>query len=131
MEWYIPITILPGIGVLLMSSATLTVAMYSDIKGLMDQQHINHDFLKSKVAQLNLLSSAMVGFYIACALMVLAGLASGFNLPHTTMWESLTRVLMLVGVIATTISLFLLVLYSIKAVRMRRQQFVERLEGKG
>lgn len=128
MEWYIPITILPGIGVLLMSSATLTVAMYGDIKGLMDQEDLDHDFLKSKISQLNLLSSAMVGFYVACALMVLAGLASGFNLPHTAMWEGLTRVLMLVGVIATTISLFLLVTYSLKAVRMRREQFVARLK---
>ena len=124
-QWYIPITILPGICLIILSTSNLLIALDGEIFILCrDQTPIN--IIRKKIHQLERLSKAMVLLYIATALMVLSGILSAFELEIGSI--ALGFVTMLSGVVLTLISLFLLVSYATHAVSIRKIQHEMTLE---
>jgi hypothetical protein len=80
MDWYLPITIIPGVGVLIVSTTNQIIALNIDIaqmianKSCMEQVQI----FEIKNNQLKKLANATVLFYISCALYVFSGLSGAF-----------------------------------------------------
>ncbi len=121
-NWYLPITIVPGLGLLVLSTSNIMIALSNEIDGIIELNK-NSAIIRRKLAQLKLLNKAMVFFYIAIALLLTSAILKGlFNLEETTFFISAF------AVVLALIGLFSLILYSFRAVRIRQDQFINKLD---
>ncbi|NOR76258.1 MAG: hypothetical protein GQ525_14015 [Draconibacterium sp.] len=126
-EWYVPITILPGIGLLVTSTSNLLVNLSDEISMLLRSKNNETILSRKKLRQLNLLNLAMVGFYFGSAAFVLSGIL--MILSKTYSWCYNTSLVFIVsGILAVLVSLCLLVLFSFRAVTIRKKQFQSKIE---
>ena len=121
-NWYLPITIVPGLGLLVLSTSNIMLALSNEIDSIIELNK-NSAIIRRKLAQLKLLNKAMVFFYIAIALLLTSAILKGlFNLEETTFFISAF------AVVLALIGLFSLILYSFRAVRIRQDQFINKLD---
>lgn len=122
MEWYIPITFLPAIGLLILSSSNLLVALNVELDQLKKAEHLA-DVYADKVKQLKRLTLALNAFYVAASFFTISALTGAFaSRFHWSVW-SLDYIALTLGVFITLIALLLLVVYSFKAVSVRERQY--------
>ena len=121
-NWYLPITIVPGLGLLVLSTSNLMITLSNEIDSKI-QQTKNSAIIRRKLAQLKLLNKAMVFFYVAIALLLTSAILKGlFDLEEVAFFTSAF------AVILALIGLFSLILYSFRAVRIRQDQFKDKLD---
>lgn len=116
--WYLPITILPGIRLLIISTSTLIVSLNEELERLLMDANINQKLIHQKLSQMKLLTYSMTGFYISTALMVFSGLVS-----FSTVSLGIGSAILMSGVFFIFLSLIILVLYSVRAVKIRHLHF--------
>ncbi len=121
-HWYIPATIIPGIGLLILSTSNLLVNLSTEIKTLIAEVTIDQDLIKQKLKQLKLLNSAMVFLYAAVALFVISALISGVYKSAETNFTSAIYIT-IGGIISALLGLIVLIIYSFRAVKIRQDQF--------
>lgn len=121
--WYLPITILPGIGLLIISTSTLIVSLNEELERLLKEATTNQRLIHKKLSQMKLLTYSMTGFYFSTALMVLSGLVS-----FSTVSLKIGSAILISGVFFIFLSLVILVVYSIRAVQIRNLHFDECLK---
>ncbi|NAS31319.1 hypothetical protein GTQ40_10080 [Flavobacteriaceae bacterium R38] len=122
-NWYIPITILPGIALLILSTSNILIALSNEIAERI-KQHIDPTLTKRKLRQLNLLTKGLVGLYIGAGSMVIAGIMSGIQ-NYIAITEDLATFFMLIGTISLFVSIGFLITFSFRAVKIRQDQFNE------
>ena len=118
-KWYIPVTFLPGIGLLILSTSNIILALSTEISNLIEDKK-KDSILVNKIKQLRLLTNALTGFYITAAAFVLSG-GLGFVLDEKG--SEIPQYTLYLGVMCTFVSLSLLITYSYRAVNIRKQQF--------
>lgn len=123
MDWYVPITIVPGIGLLLLSTSNLLIALSTEIKNLIERQNDLQTVLPRKLKQLRLLNNAMVFLYIAVASFVLSGLIAGLYESTHIMGTEIPIYFTVAGILSALLALCILIVYSFKAVKIRQDQF--------
>jgi hypothetical protein len=122
-EWYIPITIIPGVGLLIASTASLVGNVSNEIASLIqDNCQAHKALIQKKIDQLTRLNRAMVSLYSSSAVLVLSGI-----LKAVLSENLIPEALLFVGALLLFAGLFFLMRYSILAVRIRKQQFVDQL----
>ncbi len=128
MNWYVPITIIPGLGMLILSTVTQILSLSSEINVLVSQKCsvFQHEVSKRKIKQLGLLTRANALLYIATGSYVLSGILgvvfeseSMTNIPSITLY---------IGTIFVFIAIFLLIIYAFRAVRIRKDQFANNIK---
>jgi len=122
-KWYLPITILPGLGMLILSTTSQMMALSSEISGLLQNkcsafQHLISD---KKLRQLGLLTRASVLLYLATGAYVLSGILgalfgdnSFLDLPSLTLY---------LGTVFIFMAIVFLIIYAFRAVAIRKLQF--------
>lgn len=120
-NWYLPITIVPGLGLLILSTSTLMVALSNEINQMIEQSK-QKKMISHKLVQLKLLNTAMVFLYVAVAFLLISSVINGlFDLERTSLYTSVfATILALIGILS-------LITYSFRAVRIRQQQFKNKL----
>lgn len=121
-NWYIPISIIPGIGLLILSTSNLMVTLTTEINTLIHNTDENDGIINRKLVQLKLLNRAMVLFYIAISCLVTAALIGGISLKLDTE-ATLALYVIILGIIMLLFGLFWLIKYSYRAVSIRQDQF--------
>ena len=121
-NWYIPITIIPGIGLLILSTSNLMVTLSTEINTLIHNTDENDVIINKKLIQLKLLNRAMVLFYIAISCLVTAALIGGISLK-LEIEAALALYVIILGIIMLLLGLFWLIKYSYRAVSIRQDQF--------
>lgn len=121
--WYLPITILPGIGLLIISTSTLIVSLNEELERLLNEASANQRLIHQKLSQMKLLTYSMSGFYLSTALMVLSGLVS-----FAELFAEFGSMILISGVFFIFLSLVILTVYSVRAVKIRRIHFEQCLE---
>lgn len=119
-NWYLPITIVPGIGLLILSTSNLMVTLTNELSGFIKEQSKDETIISRKLAQLKTLNRAMVLFYIAVACLAIAGLIGGLQFKSIENYATYISVL---GIIIMLFGLFSLIKYSYRAVSIRQDQF--------
>jgi len=116
MPWYLPITILPGIALLILSTTNLLTALNDEISVLNLKKELYKSVISKKLGQLKLLILTIIGLYISAFLMVLSGLliAVEFNLT-----VNLPKIVLLVGVLALFVAIVLILVYTIRSYKIR------------
>ena len=125
-NWYIPITILPGIGLLILSTSNQLIALSTEIAERLKLKVCNDLITKRKLKQLKSLNKGLVGLYIGAGSMATSGMLSRFqNFNFYKISQNIGLTLMLLGVLSIFISIAYLIIYSIRAVKIRQNQFQE------
>ncbi len=123
MNWYLPITIIPGLGMLILSTATQMLSVSNEIAELLSQKctPFEHKISKMKIRQLGLLTRSNTLLYLATGCYVLSGILAGiFSHDDAWGWPSLA---LYIGTILVFIALTLLIVYAFRAVAIRKLQF--------
>jgi hypothetical protein len=64
MEWFIPLTIIPGVGLIIVSTSNILLTLNDEITKLVNKNDNCLDIIKSKLQQLNTISVSAVFQYI-------------------------------------------------------------------
>jgi hypothetical protein len=123
MNWYLPITIIPGLGMLILSTVTQMLSLSSEINTLVSQKctPFQYEISGRKIKQLGLLTRANALLYLATGSYVLSGILgvvfeseSNISIPSITLY---------VGTVFVFMSITLLIIYAFRAVKIRKYQF--------
>jgi uncharacterized BrkB/YihY/UPF0761 family membrane protein len=121
-NWYLPITIVPGLGLLILSTSSLMVALSNEINGMIENSK-DKTIITRKLKQLKLLNMAMVFFYVAVALLLVSAVINGLFLI-----EKVSLYISVLAIISALKGLLSLVIYSFRAVTIRQNQFKNKLD---
>jgi len=124
MNWYLPITIIPGLGMLILSTVTQILNLSTEISGLVTQKCsvFQHEISARKIKQLGLLTRANALLYLATGSYVLSGIL-GVVFESESM-VSIPSITLYVGTIFVFMAITLLITYAFRAVKIRKDQFV-------
>lgn len=122
-SWILPITALPGIGMLIMSTSSILNNLIMELNELrMEDGH--KDIIRRKLLQMKLLSLALVMLYIGAIFFAIAALMAGLPLAAASV-EHVSMIVVCLGVFAVVAALSLLILYAYRAVLIKQAQFRE------
>lgn len=126
-NWYLPITIVPGIGLLILSTSNLMVSLSNEIYTMIKNKQESETIVSRKLLQLKLLNSSMVLFYIAVACLSISGLLAGLN---TSIGQEvdISIYISIIGIIIFLLGLMSLISYSYRAVSIRQDQFKDSIK---
>jgi len=121
-NWYLPITIVPGLGLLILSTSNLMVTLSNEISGMIEHSK-EKAIITRKLKQLKFLNMAMVFFYVSVALLLVSAVLNGlYTIEKTSLYISV------LAIVSALIGLFSLVIYSFRAVTIRQNQFKNKLD---
>ncbi|MFK5856275.1 MAG: hypothetical protein QM503_09110 [Bacteroidota bacterium] len=121
MEWFVPLSIIPGAGLIIMSTSQTMISLNDEITSLVNRGNESVNIIKEKLLQLKRLSVSIVFQYIGVFLLLISGLS--VNLLASL--KLLSDWLLLIGVIAISISILYLIIYSIRAVSIRQKHLAQ------
>ena len=121
MEWYLPITILPGLGMLIFSTTNQMMAISLEVGTLLSKKctSFQHTIAEMKIKQITRLTIASTLLYFAAGAYVLSGMMEAM----LTEYSYFSRIIMIIGTLAVFISLITLVIYSFATIKIRKTQF--------
>ncbi|GMN06103.1 hypothetical protein MTsPCn5_14920 [Croceitalea sp. MTPC5] len=120
-EWYVPITILPGICLLILSTSNIMIDLSREIK-LLIKDGGSSKLIERKLRQLKLINKAMVFLYLSVGSFVISALLLGVSTSTGINIQAATYILFL-GILFAMLALGSLILYSFRAVRLRQDQY--------
>jgi len=126
-NWLLPITLLPGIALLVLSTVTISVSLTRDISDLIERGG-NEKVSAARIAQLGLVNKALIFLYLSIALITLSGIAGAH-------WErfDLGRFsipLVISGIALLFLAMILLIVYAFRSVYIRKAQLKNELKKK-
>lgn len=121
-EWYIPITILPGICLLILSSSNIMIDLSREIKSLISENEEESMLIERKLKQLKLINRAMAFLYLSVAFFVLSALLSGLS-AQSGVELAINIYALFTGILFSLLALVSLMLYSFRAVKLRQDQY--------
>ncbi|MFS4455832.1 hypothetical protein [Maribacter sp. 2304DJ31-5] len=121
-EWYLPITILPGLGMLILSTTNQMMTLSGEIGKILEAKctPFQHRISDQKIAQLGLLTRASVLLYAATGFYVLSGILGA--VLNEGSYNYIASSALYLGTILVFIALVLLIIYGFKAVGIRKEQ---------
>jgi uncharacterized membrane protein YcjF (UPF0283 family) len=126
-SWILPITLIPGVALLMVSTSSLSIALSDEITRLINTTiDDDKDIIEKKISQLQVLSKAMIAFYISIASFALSAIISGFKAAYWNSAEDIGSGFLFIGIIILLSGSGMLINYSVKAVRIKREQFTRK-----
>ncbi len=122
-EWYLPITILPALGMFILSTTSQMMTLSSEINSLLQEKctEFQHLISAKKLRQLDLLTRAGALLYLASGSYVLSGILGAVF--ETNSFYDLPSMLLYGGTILVFVAFILLITYAFRAVGIRKLQF--------
>lgn len=115
-EWYTPLTILPAIGLIILSTANFIVSLNNEIYELEKYNEKNSWIIKQKLMQLKRLGLANALLYLSALFFMFSALSFFFSKS-----ELLFKSFMVLAVFLVTIALLFLFIHSLKAISIRHK----------
>ena len=126
--WIFPLTILPGIGLLIMSTTNWAVALTNEINQLLHQEYCNQTLLTKKIKQLSLINQALVALYLCTAMCAAGGFIGGILQSEMETSSNLTIILLCIGMFFLMLATSLLIIYAYRATNIKRKQYLDQLK---
>jgi len=125
--WIFPLTILPGIGLIITSSTNWAVALTGEINQLLKDQHCDRSILRKKIEQLGLINRALVALYICATMCAFGGFVGAVGLVDTQGIQRTVNIVIGIGMAFLLAATTMLIIYAFRAVNIKRKQFLNRL----
>ncbi len=123
--WVIPLTLLPGIGMMIMSTTNLSTAISQEISNFIHEPVQDTHLIERKISQMSLLNVALVALYIGTASFALTGLIGGLStIQHLMVHESAT-IFLIAGIGCLLLATIFLITFSVRAVKIKRNQYLK------
>ncbi|PHR27351.1 MAG: hypothetical protein COA38_13450 [Fluviicola sp.] len=121
MEWYLPITILPGLGMLIFSTTSQMMTISTEVGGLLSNKcsDFDHNIAKLKIKQIKRLTYASTLLYVAAGSYTLSGIIGAV----LSQYNAISHSILFFGTACVLVSLVLLVVYAFKTINIRQMQF--------
>ena len=119
MQWYIPITILPGISLLILSTSNFLIDINREIKDLKSQGEAYEQIIQMKLRQLIRLSWVISCLYITVLCLTLAGLIASIEKMGIHV-ERLAVIFLVSGISVLMIAIIILIIFAIRGVKIRQ-----------
>ncbi|MGB1039352.1 MAG: hypothetical protein ACPGVD_00600 [Flavobacteriales bacterium] len=121
MEWYLPITILPGLGMLIFSTTGQMMSISGEVGSLLSNKCsvFEHNIAGMKIKQIKRLTYAATLLYIAAGAYVLSGIIGALF----SQFNQISNVILFAGTLCVLIALILLIIYAFKTIKIRQMQF--------
>lgn len=125
MQWYIPITIIPAVALLVLSTSNFIIALVGEIRELQSKSssETNKTIIIKKISQLRILSNAIVSLYISIGLITVSAIILAWHGEQHETSQTIPMLLLGTGLIIMFIAITLLILYAVHAVKIRQEQF--------
>ncbi len=118
MEWYLPLTLISGSGLIIMSSASQVISLNAEIERLaMDKDY--KTIVNRKVKQLKRLTLSTSLLYGSMLFIIVSALINAVDIEALT---PLSFYILLAGIFSLLFAIIFLVIYGITSVRIRQQQ---------
>lgn len=119
MEWYLPITIIPGVGVLIVSTTNQVIALNIDIAQMIANKTCTQEaqIFAIKNKQLRSLAKATELFYIASALYVFSGLSGALFKSMIT-----SEIVLIVATVSLFAALGYLIFFGYDLIKIQKLQ---------
>lgn len=131
-DWVIPLTLMPSLGMMILSTSNLSTATSNEITSLIQDQMSDKQPIEQKIKQLFLLNVANVCLYIGILVFGIAGLIDGIFSLQSPMHDGTLRTIMLIiGISSLVIATIFLVYFSIRKVKIKRNQYFNKITKHG
>jgi uncharacterized BrkB/YihY/UPF0761 family membrane protein len=122
MNWYLPITILPGLGMLILSTTNQLMALSKETGMLVSKKctELQHKVARKKIKQLGLLIRATTFLYVAAGLYVLSGILQAV---HNNIPFNISTIALYLGTALVFVALTLLAIYAYRDLKIRKFQY--------
>lgn len=117
MQWIIPITVLPGIALIVLSTSNLVISLNREIAGLNKEKEKYGEIISLKLMQLRRLNWSLVLMYIGILLFLSSGVLGAIIQPENIY----TLSSMIAGVGIIILAIFLLIIYGFKSIYIRER----------
>jgi uncharacterized membrane protein len=114
MEWYIPISLLPGIALIILSTSNFIIALNNEVKEMKKDRVLYERIIKLKITQLKRLSISISCLYFSVLLFTIIGLISWFSVAKPFVIN-----ILVLAILIMTFSVLLLVSFAIRAIKIR------------
>ena len=126
-NWLLPITLLPGIALLVLSTVTISVSLTRDISDLIERG--GHEKVSAaRIAQLGLINKALILLYLSIALITLSVIAGAYRERFEL--GRFTMPLVVSGIALLFLAMILLIVYAFRSVYIRKAQLKNELKKK-
>lgn len=120
MDWYGPLTLMPAIGLIIMSTSHFTVGLVQEIERLEEDEAIKAKYMaiiRLKLRQLKRLSVAISLLYASILLLLIARFVNYWAEAQLGM---VVDILLVLTVLTVAVALVFLFIYSLQATRIRQ-----------
>ena len=117
MQWIVPLTVLPGIALIILSTSNLVISLNREISHLNEDKDKYGQIIASKIIQLKRLNRALVLLYISVLFFLSSGILGALVDPENTSFASI----MIAGVVVLILAIILLIIYGFKSIYIRER----------
>ncbi|MBL4585478.1 MAG: hypothetical protein JKX84_00260 [Flavobacteriales bacterium] len=118
-SWLMPISILPGIGLMILSTVNLSTSLSGEISALLvDCRETLRPIIQLKITQLKRLNWALVMLYFAAISFIAGAIILGLS-PNPIFG----KIALTIGTLSFLIALIILIVFGFWMVRIKNRQF--------
>ena len=117
MQWIVPLTVLPGIALIILSTSNLVISLNREISHLNEDKDKYGQIIASKIIQLKRLNRALVLLYISVLFFLSSGILGALVDPEKTIFACI----MIAGVVVLILAIILLIIYGFKSIYIRER----------
>jgi len=127
-NWLLPITLLPGVALLVLSTVSISVALTRSISDLIERGG-DKKVAEARIGQLGIINKALILLYLSIAFITLAGI-TGAQWRHFDL-SPWSMPMILIGIAILFLAMIFLIIYSLRSVKIRKVQLENELKKRG
>ena len=125
-SWIFPLTILPGIGMLIMSTTHWATALTNEIYQSLTSNKTSKYIIEKKINQLALVNRTLVLLYICAGLCGVAGFFGALCQQNHFNGTFYMNILLACSIFILVVATCMLITFAYRATKIKQEQFQER-----
>ena len=117
MQWIIPITVLPGIALIVMSTSNILLSLNNEVTMLNKEKEKYGEIIRLKMIQMKRLNWSLVLLYIGILIFLVSGVLGAISDPENIYTVSS----MIAGVLVLIMAIILLIIFGFKSINIRKR----------
>jgi quinol-cytochrome oxidoreductase complex cytochrome b subunit len=117
MQWIIPITVLPGIALIVMSTSNILLSLNNEVTVLNKEKEKYREIIRLKLTQMKRLNWSLVLLYIGILIFLVSGVLGAITDPQNIY----TVFSMVAGVVVLIMAIVLLIVFGFKSINIRKR----------